>query len=58
MRTTFVIDDQPIVEALKATGLPTDKAVVEAGLRLLVQVQAQYRHTPAARPGGLAGRWG
>jgi Arc/MetJ family transcription regulator len=41
MRTNIVIDDQLLAEAMKATGLPTKKAVVEAGLRLLVQVQAQ-----------------
>ena len=41
MRTNIVIDDQLIAEAMKVTGLPTKKAVVEAGLRLLVQVQAQ-----------------
>lgn len=41
MRTNIVIDDELMEEALKATGLPTKKAVVEAGLRLLIQVQAQ-----------------
>ena len=41
MRTNIVIDDQLMAAAMKATGLPTKKAVVEAGLRLLVQVQAQ-----------------
>ncbi len=41
MRTNIVIDDQLIAAAMKVTGLPTKKAVVEAGLRLLVQVQAQ-----------------
>jgi Arc/MetJ family transcription regulator len=41
MRTNIVIDDQLIAAAMKATGLPTKKAVVEAGRRLLVQVQAQ-----------------
>jgi Arc/MetJ family transcription regulator len=41
MRTNIVIDDQLMAEAMKATGLPTKKAVVEAGLRLLIQVQAQ-----------------
>ncbi len=41
MRTNIVIDDQLIAAAMKATGLPTKKAVVEAGLRLLVQVQTQ-----------------
>jgi Arc/MetJ family transcription regulator len=30
-----------IQQAMKATGLPTKRAVVEAGLRLLVQVHAQ-----------------
>jgi Arc/MetJ family transcription regulator len=41
MRTTIVIDDQLMAEAMRATDLPTKKAVVEAGLRLLIQVQAQ-----------------
>ena len=41
MRTTIVIDDQLMAEAMKATGLPTKRAVVEAGLRMLVQVEAQ-----------------
>lgn len=41
MRTNIVIDDDLIEEALKATGLPTKKAVVEAGLKLLIQVKAQ-----------------
>lgn len=30
-----------MAEAMRATGLPTKKAVVEAGLRLLIQVPAQ-----------------
>lgn len=41
MRTNIVIDDQLIEQAMKATGLPTKKAVVEAGLQLLIQVKAQ-----------------
>jgi Arc/MetJ family transcription regulator len=41
MRTNIVIDDDLIQQAMKATGLPTKRAVVEAGLRLLVQVHAQ-----------------
>lgn len=36
-----MIDDQLMAEAMRATGLPTKKAVVEAGLRLLIQVPAQ-----------------
>ncbi len=41
MRINIVIDDELMTEALKATGLPTKKAVVEAGLKLLIQVKAQ-----------------
>jgi Arc/MetJ family transcription regulator len=41
MRTNIVIDDELMEEAMKATGLPTKKAVVEAGLQLLIQVKAQ-----------------
>lgn len=41
MRTNIVIDDDLIEQAMKATGLPTKRAVVEAGLQLLVQVKAQ-----------------
>ena len=41
MRTNIVIDDELMVQAVKASGLPTKKAVVEAALRLLIQVKAQ-----------------
>ena len=41
MRTTIAIDDELIQEAMKATGLTTKKAVVEAGLHLLIKVKAQ-----------------
>jgi Arc/MetJ family transcription regulator len=41
MRTNIVIDDELMEEAMKATGLPTKKAVVEAGLQMLIQVKAQ-----------------
>jgi Arc/MetJ family transcription regulator len=41
MRTNIVIDDELIAEAMQASGLPTKRAAVEAGLRLLIQVQAQ-----------------
>ena len=43
MRTNIVIDDRLIREAMKAGGLSTKRAAVEAGLRLLVQVKAQAR---------------
>jgi Arc/MetJ family transcription regulator len=41
MRTNIVIDDELIQQAMKATGLTTKRAVVEAGLTLLIQVKAQ-----------------
>ncbi len=41
MRTNIVIDEELMKAAMAATGLPTKKAVVEAGLVLLVQVNAQ-----------------
>ncbi len=41
MRTNIVIDDQLIRKAMRATGLHTKRAVVEAGLQLLIQVRTQ-----------------
>lgn len=43
MRTNIDIDDRLMAEALRAGGLKTKKATVEAGLRLLVQTRAQGR---------------
>ena len=43
MRTNIDIDDRLMAAALKAGGLKTKKATVEAGLRLLVQTRAQGR---------------
>jgi Arc/MetJ family transcription regulator len=43
MRTNIVIDDQLMKDALKLSGLPTKKAAVEAGLRLLVKFSQQSR---------------
>jgi len=37
MRTNIEIDDKLMAEALKASGLPTKRAVVEEGLRLVVR---------------------
>lgn len=37
MRTTIVIDDAVMAEALEATGLQTKREAVEAGLRLLAR---------------------
>jgi len=41
MRTNIVIDERLIRQAMKATGLSTKRAVVEAGLQMLIQVKAQ-----------------
>jgi Arc/MetJ family transcription regulator len=41
MRTNIEIDDDLMRRALRATGLPTKKAVVEEGLRLLVKLHRQ-----------------
>jgi len=37
MRTTILIDEKLLRKAMKATGLKTRQAVVEAGLRALIQ---------------------
>ncbi len=41
MRTNIVINDRLMERAMRASGLKTKRAVVEAGLKLLVQVKAQ-----------------
>jgi Arc/MetJ family transcription regulator len=41
MRTTIVIDDQLMREALSATGLRTKKDAVELGLRTLLRLKQQ-----------------
>jgi Arc/MetJ family transcription regulator len=41
MRTNIDIDDALMAEAQRASGLPTKKAVVEEGLRLLVRLRGQ-----------------
>ena len=41
MRTNIVIDEKLIREAMKATGLKTKRAVVEAGLQALIQIRSQ-----------------
>jgi Arc/MetJ family transcription regulator len=43
MRTNIDIDDELMDEALKLTGLPTKRAVVEEGLRLIVRLGKQAR---------------
>jgi Arc/MetJ family transcription regulator len=41
MRTNIIIDDDLMQKALAASGLPTKRAAVEAGLRLLIEIQGQ-----------------
>jgi len=43
MRTNIVIDDTLMRDAMKSSGLKTKRAVVEAGLRLLVELKDQAR---------------
>jgi len=41
MRTNIEIDENLMNEAMRLTGLPTKRAVVEEGLKLLVRVGKQ-----------------
>ena len=41
MRTNIEIDDELLSQAMTATGLPTKRATVEEGLRLLVRIRKQ-----------------
>jgi Arc/MetJ family transcription regulator len=41
MRTNIEIDDALLSRAMKATGLATKRATVEAGLRMLVRLRKQ-----------------
>jgi Arc/MetJ family transcription regulator len=41
MRTTIVIDDALMAEALKTSGARTKREAVELGLRTLVQIRRQ-----------------
>ena len=43
MRTNIIIDDKLMAEAIKLSQLKTKKAVVETGLRLLIQIKKQER---------------
>jgi Arc/MetJ family transcription regulator len=55
MRTNIEIDDKLMVQAIKLTGLPTKRAVVEEGLRLLVRVRKQSQALKALRGLGWEG---
>jgi Arc/MetJ family transcription regulator len=41
MRTNIEIDEELLSQAMRATGLPTKRATVEEGLRLLVRLRKQ-----------------
>ena len=41
MRTTIVIDDQLMAEAMRLSGARTRKQAVEEGLRLLIRMKMQ-----------------
>jgi Arc/MetJ family transcription regulator len=41
MRTNIEIDDELIQQALRVSGLKTKRAVVEAGLRMLLRLKRQ-----------------
>jgi Arc/MetJ family transcription regulator len=43
MRTNIEIDNKLMERALKATGLPSKRAVVEEGLRLLIKLSGQAK---------------
>jgi Arc/MetJ family transcription regulator len=43
MRTNIEIDNKLMERALKATGLPSKRAVVEEGLRLLIKLRGQAK---------------
>ncbi len=41
MRTNIELDDDLLASAMAASGLPTKKATVEEGLRLLLRIKGQ-----------------
>jgi Arc/MetJ family transcription regulator len=43
MRTNVVIDDELMVQAMRASGCRTKRKAIESGLRLLVQVHSQEK---------------
>ncbi|NLF17213.1 MAG: type II toxin-antitoxin system VapB family antitoxin [Lentisphaerae bacterium] len=43
MRTNVVIDDSLMTQAIRISGCRTKRSAIEAGLRLLVQVNSQKK---------------
>ena len=55
MRTNIDIDDELMAQAMRLTGLPTKRAAVEEGLKLLVRVRKQARALRALKGLGWEG---
>jgi Arc/MetJ family transcription regulator len=55
MRTTLDIDDELMKEAMALTGAKTKKAVVEEGLRRLIQINRQRQSLEELRGLGWEG---
>ena len=55
MRTNIEIDDALIARAMRVSGLPTKRAAVEEGLRLLVRVREQAEALNALKGLGWEG---
>ena len=58
MRTNLEIDDKLMAQALRLTGLPTKRAVVEEGLRLMVRLRKQARGLKSLKGLGWEGDLG
>jgi Arc/MetJ family transcription regulator len=55
MRTNIEIDDDLLSKAMAASELPTKKATVEEGLRLLVRIKDQIRALNELKGTGWSG---
>ena len=55
MRTNIEIDDDLLSKAMAASELPTKKATVEEGLRLLVRIKDQIRAFNGLKGAGWSG---
>lgn len=55
MRINIEIDDELMARAMRLSGLPTKRAAVEEGLRLLVRVREQTRALEALKGLGWEG---
>ena len=55
MRTNIEIDDKLMAQALKLTGLPTKRAAVEEGLKLMIRLRKQAQALKALRGLGWEG---